>query len=62
MDTPKSTAKVIPLIALLTQWDEEDATDEPIELARREQKWEQLKENLNANRRATGERLLFPES
>ena len=50
----------ISLIELLDEWDIEDATDDPQELARREQEWETLKQNLNANRCATGERLLFP--
>jgi len=30
------------------------------EAAVAEAEWEELKANLNANRRATGERLLFP--
>jgi|GEM_PF-602531 len=56
---PKTQAK-IPLVALLDEWDVEDATEDPEELARREQERETLKQNLNANRCATGERLLFP--
>ena len=60
LDVPKQETETIPLIALLDEWDAEDATDDPIELAKREQEWEQFKENMNASRRATGERLLFP--
>lgn len=46
--------------ALFAAWNEEDATDDPEEIARRNQEWEELKAGLNANRAATGERLLFP--
>jgi hypothetical protein len=47
-------------IELFEQWEAEDATDDPEEIARRIQEWEELKAGLNANRAATGERLLFP--
>ena len=57
--TPEMQTKN-PLVALLDEWEAEDATDDPQELARREQEWETLKQNLNANRCATGERLHFP--
>ena len=57
--TPGMQAK-IPLVALLDEWEAEDAIDDPQELARREQEWETLKQNLNANRCATGARLHFP--
>ncbi len=46
--------------ALFAAWDEEDATDDPDEIARRVQEWEELKAGLNANRAVTDERLLFP--
>lgn len=48
------------LIELIQRWREEDATDDEEELARRDKEWEELKTDLNANRAATGERLLFP--
>ncbi len=44
---------------LFAQWDAEDATDDPAELAARQKDWEELKRNLNANR-GSG-RKLFPE-
>lgn len=47
------------LLALLQQWREEDATDDPEELAARDRDLEDLKRNLNANR-APGERPIFP--
>jgi hypothetical protein len=58
------TSGVVPptrdLGELLAQWAAEDATDDPEELARRDAEWDELKANLNANRAAIGERLLFP--
>ena len=45
---------------LFARWREEDATDDPEELDRRDAALKDLKANLNANRAATGERLLFP--
>lgn len=48
-----------PLVQLMLEWQREDATDDPAELEAREREWEELKGNLNANRAATGERLLF---
>ncbi len=53
---PRGTAA-----ALLRRWREEDATDDPDEIRRAEKELAELKRNLNANRAATGERLLFPE-
>jgi predicted DNA-binding protein len=52
--------KDLALAALMQQWIEEDANADPAETARREAEWEELQANLNANRAATGERLLFP--
>ena len=49
-----------PLVKLMLAWKEEDATDDPAELEARDREWEELKADLNANRAATGERLLFP--
>jgi hypothetical protein len=44
---------------LFAQWDAEDATDDPEELARRQKEWDQLRRALNSNR--TSGRKLFPE-
>jgi hypothetical protein len=44
---------------LFSEWAAEDATDDPAELARRQNEWAELKHALNANR-ASG-RKLFPE-
>src|SRR5579884_1290993 len=48
-------------IALLQSWLEAEATDDPEEIREAKQELEEFKQNLNANRAATGERLLFPE-
>jgi hypothetical protein len=48
---------------LLAQWDREDATDDPEEIARRERDWEELREALNRNRLESGgpnARKVFP--
>ena len=37
-----------------------DATDDPAEIRKAEEELKELKRNLNANRAATGERLVFP--
>lgn len=47
-------------IALLRSWIEQDATEDPDEILRANEDLEELKRNLNANRGATGERLVFP--
>lgn len=47
--------------ALLEQWKTEEATDDPEELKRRDQDMLELQLALNANRKATGERVPFPE-
>lgn len=49
------------LKALFSQWQVEDATDDPEELARRDQEALELQLALNANRKATGERIPYPE-
>ncbi|HZT42967.1 MAG TPA: hypothetical protein VFA07_12435 [Chthonomonadaceae bacterium] len=48
------------LLDLLHEWEAEDAamTEEEAEAA--EADWQELKANLNANRKTTGERPLFP--
>lgn len=47
-------------IALLDSWLVQDSTDDPEELREAEEEFEELKRNMNANRFATGERLVFP--
>ena len=47
------------LARLFAQWQAEDATDDPEEIARRERDWEELKANLDANR-GPHQRKLFP--
>lgn len=47
-------------LALFADWEAEDATDDPAEIAARTREWEQLREDLNASRTATGEEPLFP--
>ena len=47
-------------IALLNSWLKEDVTDDPEEIRKSEEEYEELKRNLNVNRAATGERLVFP--
>jgi hypothetical protein len=49
-----------PTIALFEQWEAEDATDDPEEIARREQEWEELKAQMNATRAELGMQPLFP--
>ena len=39
-----------PTLALFAQWDAEDTTDDPEEIARRNREWEETKTNLEANR------------
>lgn len=48
-------------IALLQSWLAEDATDDPSEIRRAEEELAEFKRSMNANRTATGERLLYPE-
>ena len=47
--------------ALLAQWAEEDATDDPEELRRRDEEALELRRAMNETRRLNGERLHFPE-
>jgi hypothetical protein len=51
------------LAALLDKWDEEDQTDDPEEIARRETELEEFKRSMNRNRlemEGPGSRKLFP--
>jgi hypothetical protein len=57
---PTVAAENAAAIAYLDRKLKEDATDDPEEIRRAEQEFEELKRNLNANRAATGERLVFP--
>ena len=50
-----------PAIDLLQSWMREDVTDDPEKIRRAEEEVEELKRNLNANRAATGERLVCRE-
>ena len=40
----------IPIANLFAQWEAEDATDDPAELAARQAEWEDLRANLEADR------------
>ena len=46
-------------IALLTSWLNQEATIDPVIIAKAEDDLNEFKRNMNANRAATGERLLF---
>ena len=39
-----------PTLALFEQWEREQATDDPDEIARREKEWEEFKEEMNRSR------------
>jgi len=54
---PKNAAA----IALLQSWLQSEATDDPEEIRQAEAELAEFKRNMNANRAATGERLVFPE-
>jgi hypothetical protein len=58
--TDRITESTDRTLELLAEWDADDATDDPEELARRDQEWEDLKAQMNATRAAAGARLLFP--
>lgn len=49
------------LAALFARWEEEDRTDDPEEIARREKEWEEFARAMNESRRAAGARLLYPD-
>jgi hypothetical protein len=48
--------------ALFAAWEREDETSDEAEKERRDQDTEALRQGLNANRAATGERLHYPEN
>ena len=45
-------------IELLNQWDDEDETDDPEEIARRQAEWEAFKTGMNQNH--TSSRIIYP--
>ncbi len=45
-------------LAVLRQWDEEDKTDDPEEIARRQAEWEEFKKGMNENH--TSNRIIYP--
>jgi hypothetical protein len=47
-------------LAILAQWQEEDATEDLDELTRRDAELAEFKANMNAHRFASGEEPLFP--
>ena len=49
-------------ISLLQSWLAEDATDDSNEIRRAGEELAEFKRNMNANRAATGERLVYPEA
>jgi hypothetical protein len=57
---PEISAKNRAAIAMLQGWMAEDATDDPEEIRRAEEELAELKRNLNANRAASAETLVFP--
>jgi hypothetical protein len=58
---PVIDAKNAAAIAYFERRIREEATDDPEEIRKSEEEMEELHRNLNANRAATGERLVFPE-
>ena len=47
------------LAALMNEWQQEDETDDPAELERREEALQALQAGLNASREENGERRVF---
>jgi hypothetical protein len=45
-------------IEMLDRWDEEDKTDDPEELARREAEWQEFKNGINEN--SLSGRIIYP--
>ena len=56
--TPAIDAENAAAIAMFNQWIAEDATDDPEEIRKADAEVAELRRNLNANRAATGERLV----
>ena len=47
-----------PLSLIIDQWDEEDATDDPVELEARQREWEEFKEAINKHHES--DRIIYP--
>lgn len=47
-------------LALFAQWEAEDATDDPEEIARRNREWEEFRTSTNATRAEAGARIRYP--
>ncbi len=45
-------------LAMLEEWDKEDKTDDPEEIARRQADWEEFKKGMNENH--TSDRIIYP--
>lgn len=45
-------------LAMLEEWDREDETDDPTEIARRQVQWEEFKTGMNENH--TSDRVIYP--
>ncbi len=58
--SPVLDAENAAAVAQFRLWREQDATDDPEEIRKAEEELEDLRRNLNANRAATGERLISP--
>ena len=58
--SPALTDEQEAAIALLASYLETESTDDPEEIRRAEEELEEFKRNMNANRAATGERLVYP--
>lgn len=56
---PTISAKAAAAIAYLDRRLQEEASDDPEEIRKTDEEVAELKRNLNANRAATGERLVF---
>jgi hypothetical protein len=65
LTVPEETARVISAksaaaIAFLKRKLEEEATDDPVKIRMAEENLAEFKRNMNANREATGERIVYP--
>ena len=49
-----------PTLALFAQWDKEDAQMTPEELEEERRDFEEFKQNINAERRRAGSRIIYP--
>jgi len=59
-ETPQISARNAAAMAMLMRWRAEDATDDPEEIRIAEEELAEFRRNMNANRAATGERLVYP--